>query len=385
MVTLIDYAGRYGGAEHLALSIATHLDPERFDSTLCVSRWPRGGALGAGSQETLRCISASGVKLLPLGRRGRSDIWAWGRLIRFLRDQRIDVLHSHKFGPNVWGTLLGRAAGLPVVLAHEHSWSYEGKPLRRFLDRNLIARAADRVIAVSREDQRRMVEVEGIPTARTLFVPNGISRVARISETDVRAELGIAPTALVIGSVGSLYPVKAFDVLLRAIAALSRLRPDIQVLIAGEGPEREALEALIQDLALDGSVHLLGLRTDVPDVLRTVDIAVCCSTSEGSPLSVMEYMQAGLAVVATAVGGVPDLIEPGVHGLLVPPDDPPALAAALAELLAEPDRARAMGDRGRERQRAEFDIDVLVGRLETLYLELLAAHRERNASPARRP
>jgi len=322
------------------------------------------------------------VGLLQLGRQRKDDIWVWGRLFSFLRQQKIDVLHAHKFGSNVWGTVVGRAAGVPVVLAHEHSWPYQGKPLRRLLDREVIARGADRLIAVSREDKRRMIEVEGIAQAQTLFIPNGISR-AEPTGHDVRAELGIAPTAPVIGSVGSLYPVKAFEVLLRAVALLARDQPDVQVLIAGEGPEREALKTLIRELGLDGSVHLPGLRADVPDVLRALDVAVCCSTSEGSPLSVMEYMQAGLAVVATAVGGVPDLIEPGVHGLLVPPNDPPALAAALAELLAEPDRARAMGDRGRARQRAEFDIDVLVRRLETLYLELLATHSDRRASSTR--
>jgi glycosyltransferase involved in cell wall biosynthesis len=376
VVTLIDFLGRYGGAEHLALAIATRLDRERFDSTLCASRH-------ASDPEALERLSANGVKILPLGRRRKSDIWVWSRLFSFLRNHRVDVLHAHKFGSNVWGTLVGRAAGVPVVLTHEHSWSYQGQPLRRLLDRDVIARGSDRLIAVSREDQRRMVEVEGIAQARTLFVPNGIARAEPTTGHDVRAELGISPTALVVGSIGSLKPVKAFDVLLRAVAVLTRRLGDVHVVIAGEGPERAALTALTQELGLDRSVHLLGRRADVPDVLSALNVAVCCSNSEGSPLSVMEYMQAGLAVVATAVGGIPDLIEPGVHGLLVPARDPPALAAALAELLQAPERARAMGERARERQRAEFDIDVLVGRLETLYLELLAARERRGVSPIR--
>jgi glycosyltransferase involved in cell wall biosynthesis len=376
VVTLIDFLGRFGGAEHLALAIATRLDPERFDSILCASRW-------ASDPEALEQLSANGVRLLPLGRQRKSDIWVWSRLFSFLRHQRIDVLHAHKFGSNVWGTLVGRTAGVPVVLAHEHSWSYQGQPLRRLLDREVIARGADRLIAVSREDQRRMVEVEGITQAQTLFIPNAILPAGPTSGHDVRTELGIAATAPVIGSVGSLYSVKAFDLLLRASALLARTRPDVQVLIAGEGPERETLTALARELGLGQAVHLLGRRADVPDILRALDVAVCCSNSEGSPLSVMEYMQAGLAVVATSVGGIPDLIEPGVHGLLVPPRDPPALAAALADLLAEPDRARAMGDRARKRQLAEFDIDVLVHRLEALYLELLAVHQDRSISRTR--
>jgi glycosyltransferase involved in cell wall biosynthesis len=129
---------------------------------------------------------------------------------------------------------------------------------------------------------------------------------------------------------------------------------------------------LARELGVDGSVRLLGRRTDVPDVLRALDIAVLCSDFEGSPAAVIEYMGAALPVVATSVGGVPDLIEAGKHGLLVPPGEPVALADAIAELLADPESARAMGARGRERRIAEFDIDILVHRLEDLYGELLA-------------
>jgi glycosyltransferase involved in cell wall biosynthesis len=370
VLTLIDHP--YGGAEQLALSVATRLDPERFESTLCVSRWPHTTPREPRAEELLEQLAASKVGFLGLGRRRKSDVWVWGRLGRFLRRERIDVLHAHKFGSNVWGTLLGRAAGVPVILAHEHTWSYEGQPLRRALDRHVIARGSDRLIAVSREDQRRMIEVEGIPPGRTLFIPIGVPHTEPQRNRDVRAELGIEPGAPVIGAVGMLRPQKAFHVLLRAAALLVRARPDIQVLIAGDGPEREALHELARELGVDGSVRLLGRRTDVPDVLRALDIAVLCSDFEGSPAAVIEYMGAALPVVATSVGGVPDLIEAGKHGLLVPPGEPVALADAIAELLADPESARAMGARGRERRIAEFDIDILVHRLEDLYGELLA-------------
>ncbi|HEY7934073.1 MAG TPA: glycosyltransferase [Solirubrobacteraceae bacterium] len=375
VVTLIDLLGRHGGGEQIALSIATNLDQTRFDSTLCISRWPPPGGLDHDMRETVDHLAAVGVGLVGLARRGKADFWVWRQLVGLLRRERVDVLHTHKFGSNVWGSLLGRAAGVPVVIAHEHSWEYEGRPVRQILDRHLIARRADRLIAVSREDQRRMVEVEGIPLARTMFLPNGIPRAQPTNNCDVRAELGIEPEAPVIGSVGSLFPVKAFDVLLRATALLTRDRPQLQVLIAGEGTQHEALMALARELGVSGSVRFLGRRNDIPEVLRALNIAVCCSLSEGSPLSVMEYMRAGLPVVASAVGGVPDLIEAGVHGLLVAPSDPQALAAALAELLGDPERARTMGVRAYERQRAEFDLELMVRRIEGLYEELLSVAR----------
>jgi glycosyltransferase involved in cell wall biosynthesis len=273
---------------------------------------------------------------------------------------------------------------VPVLVAHEHTWSYQGQPLRRFLDRELVARGADRFIAVSREDQRRMTEVERIPPRRTVFIPNGIVAPPPPSGHDVRAELGIEAGAAVAGIVGMLRAQKAHGVLLRALALLGRDWPQLTLLVAGDGPEQGALEALARELGVGERVRFLGDRTDIPDVLAALDLAVCCSDFEGSPLAVMEYMDAALPIVATTVGGVPDLIEPGVHGLLVPAQDPAALAEAIATVLRDPDRAKAMGARARERRRSEFDIDVQVRRVEDLYRELLGARAARGADGRRR-
>jgi glycosyltransferase involved in cell wall biosynthesis len=373
VVTLIDLLSSHGGAERLAMGIATHLNPDRFESILCVSRWPsaRYGQWDSSGQQALEQLQQTGVRFLPLQRHRKVDVPAWARLERFLRRERVDVLHSHKFGSNVWGSIVGAAARVPVMLAHEHTWSYEGQPLRRVLDRELIARTSDRFIAVSREDRRRMTDVEGIDPKRTLFIPNGVAPFPAATGRDVRAELGIAPDAAVIGVVGLLRPQKAHDVLLRATAQIVRSYPQVRMLIVGDGPERERLERLVEELAIGQSVCFAGMRADIPDVLGAFDIAVCSSNFEGSPLSVLEYMDAGLPVVATRVGGLPDMVVPGETGLLVAPRDEAALAGALEELLRDPQRARSMGQRGRERRRSEFDLDGVVGRIEELYTELL--------------
>jgi glycosyltransferase involved in cell wall biosynthesis len=378
VVTLTDLLAPAGGAEQLALLIAKRLDPERFESTLCVSRWPPPPEWGQSTRQALEQLEEARVRFLPLGRRRKLDLWIWARLVRFLRQERVDVLHTHKFGSNVWGTLVGRMARVPVVLAHEHTWSYQGQPLRRFLDREVVARGATRFIAVSREDRRRMTDVEGIDPDRTLFIPNGVPPSPPPSGRDVRAMLGIQPGVPVIGLVGVLRPQKAISVLVHAAALLKHDWPQAQVLVVGDGPERASLEQLTRELGLQSTVRFIGHRSDISDLLSVLDVAVCCSDFEGSPLAVMEYMEASLPVVATAVGGVPDLIESGRHGLLVPPRDPARLAGAIAELLREPQRARAMGARGRERRLNEFDIDVLVHRLEDLYGELVAEHNSRS-------
>jgi glycosyltransferase involved in cell wall biosynthesis len=374
VVTLVDKLSVFGGAEHLALLTATRLDPARFESVFCVSRWPP-----AESEDALEAhhaahalLQESGTRFLALRRRRKLELAPWVRLARFLRRERVDVLHAHKFGSNVWAALVDAVAPVPVFVAHEHTWSYEGQPLRRFLDRALIARRADRFVAVSREDQRRMSSVEHIDPRRTMFIPNGIPPSPPPSGRDVRAELGIE-RGPVIGAIGVLRAQKAHHVLLRASAELVRTHPSLTVLIAGEGPERASLEGLARELGISDHVRLLGYREDVPDILRALDIAVSSSDFEGSPLAVMEYMDAGLPIVATAVGGVPDLITDGVDGRVVERRDPHALASAISELLGDRELGERMGASARERRRTEFDLDTLVRRLEDLYEGLLGA------------
>jgi glycosyltransferase involved in cell wall biosynthesis len=372
VLTLIDHLVTTGGAERLALEIATRLNPERFRSTLCASRFELAATMGADERQVLERVREAGIGFLPLGRQGRASIWPWRRLAAYVRRERVDVLHAHMFGSNVWGTVVGRLARVPVVVAHEHTWSFEGQPLRRMLDRELIGRFSDAFVAVSRADRRKMIEIERVPAERVRFIPNGIDARAPVAGRDLRAELGIGSGPL-IGAVGTLRTQKAYEVLIRASASLRERHADLHVLIAGGGPERERLDALIDELGLGDVVMMLGRRLDVPNILAELDVAVCASSFEGSPLAVMEYMEAGLPIVATSVGGIPDLIDDGVHGVLVQPGDPIELAGAVDELLGDRARARAMGARARERRRREFDLDAMVGNLEGLYTELLAA------------
>lgn len=365
VLTLIDALFSAGGAERLAAQITLGLDPRRFDRFVVSTRqW--------GKPAFVDELREAGVELLFLERSSKWDLLAWRPLVELLRRERIDVVHAHKFGGNVWGTVFGRLTGVPVIVAHEHTWPFVGEPLRQLLDRELVSRFASVLLAVSQLDRERMTSVERIPPERTRFLPNGIPPPKPLSGRDVRAELGIAPDAPVVASVSVLRRQKALEVLVEAARLLAPEVPGVRVLIAGVGPEEERLRAQIARGGLEQTVLLIGRRDDVPDVLAASDVAVQCSDWEGSPLAVMEYMAAGRAVVATRVGGVPDLIEHGVHGLLVEPQDPPALAAALAELLRDPERRARMGEAGRERQRAEFDLGVMVRRVEELYEELYA-------------
>jgi len=370
VVTLVDRPTVTGGAERLAVQVAARLDRNRFESILCASRRTDEPLLD-------RELAEAGVEVLALGRRSKLDVRAWRPLVRRLDE--VDVVHAHMFGSNVWGTVLGRLKRVPVVVAHEHTWSFQGQPLRRLLDRELVGRLADAFIAVAEEDRRKMIEVEGVDPDKIRLIPNGIADPEPGDGEAVRRELGIPENAPVIGVVCELRAQKALEVLFAAAAQLRHELPELRVLVAGDGPEREGLGQEARRLDLDGTVQLLGIRRDVPALLDALDVAVLSSDYEGSPLSVMEYMAAGKPVVSTRVGGVPELVEDGVHGLLVEPRDPGALAAAIGRLLHDPAEARRLGEQGRERQQRELSLDAMVRKIEDLYEELWLASPRRRA------
>jgi glycosyltransferase involved in cell wall biosynthesis len=372
VLTLVDGIGTFGGGERFARQLTTHLDRSRFETTFCVTRWKPMPEDGAALQD----LHDNDIAVLGLERSSRIQLKPWRQLATYMREWRPDVLHSHKFGSNVWGALLAPRAGVPVFVAHEQTWSYRGKPYRRWLDRNLIARRADAFIAVSQEDRRRMIEVEGVPERLTRLLHNGIpAPPAPDPDRDMRAELGISRDEQVVGVVAVIRPQKSLDVLLRAVRLLRDDFSNLRVLIVGSGDEKEEtrLQGIASQLGLSEIVSFLGARADVADLVRIFDVATLSSDFEGTPLAVMEYMEAAKPVVATGVGGVPDIVVPGETGLLVEPQDPKALAAAVAELLRDPELALRMGTAGRERRRQEFSIEAAARKVEALYEELYAA------------
>jgi glycosyltransferase involved in cell wall biosynthesis len=371
VVVLVHMVGP-GGGETMAVESTIGLDRRRFDRVLCVGRWHEVQELDSTVQQ-LRRVRESGARVLQLRRSSRLAIWAWWPLLRLLRREQVDVLHAHMFGSNVWACLLGRLAGVPVVICHEHMWSYGGGGrLRALIDRWLIARWSDAFVAVSEAGLRSMIEVERIPAEDVVLVRNGLPALPPGDPDKVREELGIGSDQPVVVTVSTLRPEKAYGVLIEAAAGLAQSVPGLRVLIAGDGPERPKLEQLIADLEVDEVVTLLGWRADVPDLLAAADAAVCCSDFEGGPLAVMEYMGAGLPVIATRVGGLPELIRDGENGVLIPPRDPSALAGALSSLIADPSRGQSLGAAGRELREREYGIDSYVDRLESLYRRLLA-------------
>jgi len=351
------------GAERYVMALAQSMPRERYEVYLCTTRFASGRFL-----DDLR---DSGVRHIDLARSGRFDVAPLGRLLRLLRRERIDVIHAHKFGSNIWASVLGRLARVPAIVSHEHSWSYEGQPERRLTDRFVIGKLSDAFVAVSEADRARMISLEHVAPAKTAVIPTAYLPREDVPAGDVRAELGIEPGVPIVGALGILRPQKALDVLIDAFVILRRSRPETRLVLAGSGESEVELRAYVTELGLDDVVHFLGHRNDADSVWQAFDVAAMSSDFEGMPVAAFEAMANGVPLVATRVGGLPEVIEDGVSGLLVPRRDPQALADAIGRLLDDPDLRARIAAAGRERV-LDYGIDRLRDRTIDLYDRLLA-------------
>jgi glycosyltransferase involved in cell wall biosynthesis len=361
---LLDCTGDAGGgAERLAVSVLTSLDPQVYDRYMCLSRASEG--------YLVEQAKAAGVHVFQLRRRSRYDVLPWVRLVRLMRREKIEILHTHKHGSNFWGAIISLVTGVPVFLAHEHSWQYSGSRVRILIDRFLIARRATRMIAVSAPDRDAMISIEHISPGKIVVVPNGITFKAPTDVEAVRDELQLPSGALVMACVG-VRVEKRVDLVIRALDLLRSDHPNLQLLVIGDyQSELERLRGLAESLRLSDRIRFLGERHDVPSLLAVSELAVLASDREGAPLAILEYMAAGCAIVASRVGGIPNMIEDGVEGLLVQPGDPEWLARSLGELAASPTRRAELGSAARERQARDFSLEAVVRQTGELYTESL--------------
>ena len=357
---LVDALERYGGAERLVSAIAAALPRERYEVTVCATR-SAGGALAAQ-------LTEAGVEHFSLGRRHRYDLLPVRELVRFIREREIDVLHTHKFPSNLLGAFVGPLTRVPALVAHEHGWSHEGR-VRGFTEGRVIGRSVDAYVAGTENDAAHLVAV-GVPPSKVVVIPGAyIARPAPAS-VDVRAELGLAPEAPVVGTIGILRPEKAFDVLIGAFALLLRELPAAHLLIAGDGECRDELERLAATLRVTDRVHFLGLRDDIESVFAAIDVAALTSDRESTSLFALECMAHDVPLVSTRVGGPAEFLEHGVSGALVPRRDPAQLASALQSVLERPDRGQTLAQAARE-VLAEFEIERIAARHAALYERLL--------------
>ena len=287
---------------------------------------------------------------------------------------RPELVHTHMGASDFHGGLAARSLGIPVVsTVHAMRWAKRGREgIKERLMAAVRRRCDDRIVAVSEFARERYVAEWRERPEHVVVVRNGVRGIAAHGDgARVREELGFAPDDLVVSLVAGLRPEKAHDVAAEAIAQVRRTRPNVRLLVAGEGPMLEQVERAVGALG-DGGV-LAGHRDDVMAVLDATDVLLHAPHYDALPTSLIEAAAAGVPVLATRVGGIPEIVVDGETGVLVdPPPDAAALAAALEGLLADPGRRARMGTAARERFEAEFSAPAWAARLRALYDDVLA-------------
>lgn len=313
-----------------------------------------------------------------LGLRRRYDPRALSRLIGLLRRGRYHVVHAHGFPSLYWVALASCLVRGPRYVLTEHNVTNRrrGLPWLRPVERWVYGRY-DGTVAVSQEVSTSLVDWLPRVAGKVRVIHNGVPPASFNYTTEMRAEaradLGVSPDQPVLLFVGGLHYRKGADVLIRAVVGLPP--PACRLLVCGEGELADDLRASAAELGLGDCVRFLGYRRDVPALMAAADLFVLPSRWEGCPMVILEAMAAGLPIVATAVGGVPELIRDGQEGLLVPPENPVALAEALQGLLGDSQLAARLGNQARARARQVFSADGAAQKMAAFYEELLEGSR----------
>jgi len=309
-----------------------------------------------------------------------TDLRAFWEILRQIKSYRPHIVHTHTAKAGLLGRLAARCAGVPVVVHTYHGHILDGyfSPLKTkaiVAVEGALARRTDRLISVSDTVRNELLAKRIGRKDQHTVIPLGFDLEPFLGADEhrgpLRRELGLGPGDSLVGIVARLVPIKDHKTFFLAARRVTGEVPGCHFVVVGDGERRAELQELVGRLGLGQHVRFLGWRADLPRIYGDLDVVVLSSRNEGSPVSLIEAMAAARSVVATRVGGVPDLVEDGVTGLLAPPGDPEALAGAMMALLSDRERRRTMGEAGRKRVYPAFSAERLVQDIDRLYTELL--------------
>ncbi|MGH2395796.1 MAG: glycosyltransferase family 4 protein [bacterium] len=366
-----------GPAQHVVL-LVRRIDTNGWSSTLVA------GLVDPHEGDMLDLAYASGLRpvVIPTLRNGANlagDLASFVHLYRLFRRTRPDIVHLHLFKARLLGGLAARLAGVPLVAETFHGTLFEeyfSPPIRWVVVviERLLARSMHAIVAISEQVARELVDLRVATRDKLTVIPLGLD-LSRFSEparpATLRVELSIAEHVPLVGMVGRLVPIKGVSFFIAAAKQIVQQIPNAHFVVIGDGPDRLRLERQVDEAGLRDHVRFLGWRKDLERLYPDLDVVVLSSMNEGTPVAIIEAMAAGRPVVASCVGGVPDVIEDGVTGLLVPSKDPAALASAVVWLVTHAEARRRMGKAAREAVLPRFAAERLAADVEAFYRRLL--------------
>jgi sugar transferase (PEP-CTERM/EpsH1 system associated) len=366
-ITHIVHSLDVGGLENGLVNVINNLDPARFShSIVCLIR------SGAIAQR----IHRKDVEIREIGLDPSRFKFPIMPLVKIFRELRPDIVHTRAWG-TVDAIMAARLAGVPRVIHGEHGRDVadpQGRNRKRNVIRKCLSPMVDRFMTVSDDLQRWLTETVGIAAHKVVRIHNGvdIGKFSRGGREAARRMLGLADANVAIGIVGRLDPVKDHRGLLHAFALAAQGFPQAHLIIVGDGSMRQAIAAQIEQLRIADRVQMLGERQDVADILKALDCFTLTSVAEGISNTILEAMATGLPVVATHVGGNPELVQHGVTGQLVAPGDVGALAQAFETYLNDPELRQRHGEAARERSEKHFSLERMAANYTELYSSVAA-------------
>jgi glycosyltransferase involved in cell wall biosynthesis len=362
------------------MKIAYFIDHLRPDGTQTVLAQLVTGLAARGHRQTVFCLNdswdrdlvdrlrAAGADVRIVGKAALASGYGFLSMWQWIRNAQPDVAITLLFVSDVIGRVVAQVARIRRIVSSIRTRNVDYSSFQRWLVR-LTMSSAEAVIINSAHVREFAIKEEGAPPDRTYVIPNGVyieHYNTAIDRVALRRDLGLSTTNKLAGSIGRLTRQKAFDVLLKAVPLLNS--QDIDLLIAGVGEEEASLRRLSAKLGVQKRVHFIGYRRDIPSFLRSLDLYVHPARFEGMPNAVIEAMAAACPIVATSVDGTCELVENGIHGWLVPPEEPEALAKAMEAVLSNPDEARKRGAAAQRRVAEHFTIEKMVTSWENILL-----------------
>jgi len=310
----------------------------------------------------------AGIEVKKIEMKSSISIFAVAALLKIIRNENINIVCTHSGKDSMLGAIAGRLSNMkPVIVRTRHL----ALPITSKITYSLLPH---KVVTVSEHVRRYLVEEKGIPAHKVVSIPTGID-IDRFNPDVVKAvlreELGIAADARIVGTVAILRRKKGHHILLDAIPIVLREFPKTVFLFAGDGPQRKNIEDKILELGIGNNVKLLGLRNDIPEILKTMAIFALPTLQEALGTSFLEAMAMGKPVVGTKAGGVPEVVKDGINGYLVEPGNPSVLAKAIIELLRDKEKARMMGIEGEKIVRQNYTVEKMCENMYAFYFSML--------------
>jgi len=364
-ITVARLYSRYNGQLPTRAPIVLGIDRDKF-RTICIYLKKSNDAENYFQQQGLNCYYISRQKFFRI-----FNVAAIWRLVKIFKQEKVDILHCHRHQATTYGTIAAKLAGVRVVFAHVHGLNRSKVPRRRFIN-SLVLKKVTSIFTVGQAVKKDVLAMNpSLKSEKIISIGNSID-TSQFLDTDVspqhvREKMELKPDALIFGTVGRLMPTKGYSYLVDAFVNVKKQVPHAELVFVGAGRCSAEIKEQVKNCGLESSVHFLGQRDNVPEILYAFDIFVMSSIAEGIPRAMLEAMATGIPCIGTSAGGIPEILGDNEFGLVVPVADSDKLSEAMVHLAEDSQQRQTLADKAKQKIFEKYDHSVIVKKLENIY------------------